>query len=352
MQAQANRRVLEMDELVTVAQLEAEMPVSPVLAAQVAKWTKIIEDILMGIDPRIMVLVGPCSIHDPVAAMKFAAHVRDAQRRFGDKLFLVMRTFFAKPRTLITGPEHWTGLINDPLRDGSFDMTLGARMARQLAMAITSMGVPIGTEIMNFSQANLFDELVSWAGVGARSVEFQEMRQVGSAWCTSIAFKNGTAGNLDIAINAILTARARQTFSGPNKHGVMCKITGEGNPFAHLVLRGGADGPNFGSEHVDLAKQALDRAGIDIGIGVDCSHGNSGKDPKKQKLVVQDLAGQIKAGERRIKLVGLESNLMGGRQDHWGKSDEELRHGLSITDGCESFGDSLRNMEVLADALG
>jgi len=352
METQADTRIATVQPLATVAQIQHDLPIPATLAHQVAGWTKTVEDILAGVDKRLLVLVGPCSIHDLHAAMQFAAMVRDAQRRFKDKLFLVMRLFVAKPRTKITGPEHWTGLINDPLRDGSFDMDLGARMARQLAIAITSMGVPIGTEIMNLSQANLLDDLISWTAIGARSVEFQAMRQVGSALATPVGFKNGTGGSLDIAIDAILTANQTQVFQAPNKSGVECKITSTGNPFAHLVLRGGTDGPNFHADRIAVAKQKLAEHGISIGLGVDTNHANSGKNWQQQTMVVQDLAQQIRDGEDVIRMIMMESNIMAGRQDHWGKSDQELTFGLSITDGCESFiGQSLPNMEVLADVV-
>lgn len=351
MKTQADRRIVSVEGLVSVADIQAMLPIEPHLARRVASWTETIEKILIGEDPRLLMVVGPCSIHSMMSAIEFARHVHGAQKHFGDRLFIVMRAFFAKPRTRITGPEHWTGFINDPLLNGTFEMGQGARMARELLIAITSMGVPVGTEILRLSQANLLDDLISLAAIGARSSEFQDMRQMASGLCVPPSFKNGTGGSIEMAIDGILTAKSPQTFQGPNKHGVESKIKTTGNPFGHLVLRGSTAGPNFTADHIAVAKEHLRHAGIATGIGIDCSHGNSGKNPKNHGKVVEDVARQIRAGEDAIRMVMIESHLMGGRQDHWGVPADKLLPNLSITDPCENFGDTLRHMEMLADAI-
>ena len=347
---QSDRRIVSMEELTTVAELQAALPIKPVVARRVEGWTKTIEQILLGEDPRLLVLVGPCSIHSRMGALQFANSAMQAHLKFQDKLFIVMRSFFAKPRTEITRPEHWTGFINDPLLNGSFEMNLGARQSREILLAITAMGLPVATEFLDFFEAQLFDDLVSWGAIGARSSGFQGMRQLGSALTMPVGFKNDTGGNLDIAIKGIRTAAMPQTFPAPNKDGLRCKVSSAGNPFGHLVLRGSPGQPNFGADHVSAAKVMIRKAGIKTGLGIDFSHDNSGKVPEMHAAITEDVARQIEAGEDAIRMIMMESHMIGGRQDHWGRDPHEIIPTLSITDPCEPFKLTERNLEVLANA--
>lgn len=349
---QANRRITSVENLTTVAQIQAELPIEPVVAKRVEMWTKTIEQILTGEDPRLLVILGPCSIHSRMGALQFAALAHKAHVKFLDKLFVVGRGFFAKPRTQITDPlKHWTGFINDPLLNASFEMDMGARQSREILLAMTAMGLPVATEFLEFFEAQLFDDLVSWGAIGARSSESQAMRQLASALGMSVGFKNGTGGSMDIAIDGILTANAAQTFPAPDKTGLRCKHNSTGNPFAHLVLRGSPGKPNFDAEHVAMAKAKLQEAGINTGLGIDFSHANSGKVPKMHASITENVARQIQGGERAIRMVMMESHLIGGRQDHWDRPPEKIIPTLSITDPCEPWRLTERNLEVLANAL-
>lgn len=349
---QADRRIISMEDLETVTQIQAELPIEPAVADRVEGWTKTIESIVTGEDPRLLVIVGPCSIHSRMGALQFAALAQRAHIKFLDKLFIVGRAFFAKPRTQITDPlKHWTGFINDPQLNGSFEMNLGARQSREILLAMTAMGLPVATEFLEFFEAQLFDDLVSWGAIGARSTESQAMRQLASALAMPVGFKNGTGGSMDIAIDGILTAKSPQTFPAPNKDGLRCKIQSTGNPFAQLVLRGSPGKPNFDAEHVAMAKAKLQEAGITTGLGIDFSHANSGKIPEMHAAITEDVARQIRNGEQAIRMVMMESHLIGGRQDHWDREPEKVLPTLSITDPCEPWKLTERNLEVLADAV-
>lgn len=352
MDIQADRRIVSMDELITPAQLQAELPIPLEHAVQIATWTKTVENILLGIDPRLLVWLGPCSIHNIQEALELAKRVAEAHHHFGDKLFIVFRGMVAKPRSVILGPQHWTGLINDPRLDGSFDMDVGMRLARQLFIDITAMGLPVGMEVLDFEDINCLDDLISLAAIGARSSESQRPRQLASGLSVPVPFKNSTDGNLDIAIKGILTARQPQVLKLPNKNNVSCRIKTAGNPFSFLVLRGGSNGPNFSAKHIAAAKHLLDKEGILTGLGIDCNHANSGKNALKQKLVAQELADQLRAGEKAIKVVMIETNLRAGKQSHWGVAPSQLVPGVSITDDCEAWTqDTLPTLEELHNAV-
>lgn len=288
-----------------------------------------------------------------MGALTFARLIHGAHLRFSDKLFIVMRAFFAKPRTRITNPiEHWPGFINDPRLDGTFEMDLGARTARDILLDITAMGQPVGTEFLELFEAQLFDDLVSWGAIGARSSEFQGMRQIGSALAMPPGYKNGTGGNMDVAIDGILTSAKPQVFRGPNKRNQLVKLRSSGNPFGHLILRGSPGKPNFDAEHVAIARQKLQDAGIKTGLGIDFSHANSGKVPKMHKHIADNVALQLKRDRQAIRMVMMESHVIGGTQAGWWHTTSQVNPLVSITDPCEPWLLTLKNLEVLADAVG
>ncbi|MGN6101787.1 MAG: 3-deoxy-7-phosphoheptulonate synthase, partial [Devosia sp.] len=316
----------------------SERSTSTVLAARHA-----VHNILSGADDRLLVVVGPCSIHDPAAAKDYAHRLAALRHRLAPALEIVMRVYFEKPRTTVG----WKGLINDPNLDGSFDIDNGLRTARSLLLDINDLGLPAACEFLDMTTPQYIADLVSWAAIGARTTESQIHRELASGLSCPVGFKNGTDGNVRIAIDAVGAARHPHHFMAVTKEGRSAIASTTGNEDAHIILRGGK-APNHDAESVAAAGEALAKAGLRPAVMIDASHANSAKRPENQPLVVEDIAGQLEAGERRIVGVMLESNLVAGRQDL--VEGQPLVYGQSITDGCIGWETTVEVLERLAAA--
>ena len=314
--------------LLAPKQVRAELPLSDDAAATVASTRRTIVDILSGTDPRLFILMGPCSIHDVNSAKEYAAKLRILADDMRDRFVLIMRAYFEKPRTSVG----WKGFFNDPFLNGSFQIEEGLRLARRLLLEINEIGVPVGTEALDPFLRQYMDELISWSVIGARTVESQTHRELASGLSTPVGFKNGTDGNIQTAINAIKTASQGHAFLGLSGEGQCSIYQTRGNPHTHLVLRGGAE-PNYDPQHIAACEEMLRQAGLPPSIMVDCSHGNSGRDPQRQAQVFKECIDQIKAGNRSIKGLMLESHLLAGSQP-FQPDLSALKYGVSITDPC------------------
>lgn len=337
-------RISRVHPLLAPAILSEEFPLSDSAARFIDGSRRAIEAILSGTDTRLMVVVGPCSIHDPVAAIQYAKRLRKLSDRVSDRLLLVMRVYFEKPRTVVG----WKGLINDPDIDGSYHINKGLRLARELLANIAALGVPAGTEFLDTTIGQFYADLISWGAIGARTVESQVHRELASGLSVPVGFKNRTDGNIQVAVDAILAARARHLFPSLTKEGAPAILETTGNPFGHLVLRGGSDGPNYQPTHVANARALLAAAELPEALMIDCSHANSGKDPLRQADVVKDITTQIGAGETAIRALMLESHLIEGRQE----PGPELTFGQSITDACLGWDRTATLIEDLASSVG
>ena len=325
--------------------LEEEFPVTEVASTTIFNARAEIVDILNRRDPRLLVLVGPCSIHDTKAAREYAALLKSAIGEFSADLRIVMRVYFEKPRTTIG----WKGLINDPNLDQSYKINDGLRQARRLLLDLAEMGVPTGAEFLDMISPQYIAGLVSWGAIGARTTESQVHRQLVSGLSCPVGFKNGTSGDVQIAIDAILSASHEHTFLGGTKHGQTAIFATTGNPDCHVILRGGRKLVNYDAASVDAAARQLEKAGLPPRIMIDCSHANSGKDYTRQTVVAGDVAAQIAAGDRRIIGVMIESNLVAGAQKFApGKS---LVYGQSLTDGCLGWPETVDLLRSLAGAV-
>jgi 3-deoxy-7-phosphoheptulonate synthase len=321
-----------------------ELPISSGEAAFVRERRRAIGELIVGRDPRLLVVVGPCSIHDPVAALEYAARLRSAADRYAEDLLIVMRTYFEKPRTTVG----WKGLINDPDLDGSFAINRGLRVARQFLLEVTRLGLPTGLEFLDPISPQFFADLVCWGAIGARTSESQVHRELASGLSMPVGFKNGTGGSIGVAVDAISASRYPHQFLSVTKQGLAAIVETRGNEHTHLILRGGGGKPNYDAASVEAASAALKQAGLSEGLMVDCSHGNSGKDPRRQPLVATDLAGQMLGGSRRIMGVMLESFLVAGNQPL--RPRAELTPGQSVTDACLSWDETLPVLDLLAQA--
>jgi len=340
----ADLRIRATKPLMAPALLEEEFPLDEARATLVARTRREIEAIVAGSDDRLLVVVGPCSIHDPAAAVEYAQRLREAAPHYAKELLLVMRVYFEKPRTVIG----WKGLINDPFRDGSFQINAGLRLARKLMIDVTGLGLPVGTEFLDTTLGQYYADLVSWGAIGARTVESQVHRELASGLSMPVGFKNRTDGDVQVAVDAIRSARHPHWFPSLTREGAPAVMGTAGNPSSHLVLRGGSSGPNFSAAHVQAAIDQLAKNHLPPHLMVDCSHANSGKDPEKQTAVAADVAGQVAAGSHAIAAVMIESNLLGGTQDYQAKP---LVHGRSITDPCLSWEKTLPLFAQLAEAV-
>jgi 3-deoxy-7-phosphoheptulonate synthase len=327
-----NLRVVDTTLLQSPDEVTAELPLSNRAAEVVYRAREDVANVLNGIDPRRLVIVGPCSIHDPEAALDYAGRLLGVRERVSEQLLVVMRVYFEKPRTTIG----WKGLINDPHLDGSYDIPTGVRTARRLLLDLNEMGLPAGTEMLDPIIPQYIADLVSWAAIGARTTESQTHRELASGLSMPVGFKNGTDGNLGVAINAILAACRPHSFLGIESNGRVGVVRTRGNPHCHLVLRGGNGGSNYAAPEVALANDALERAGINPRVLVDCSHDNSRKNYLNQPEVLADVGAQMRGGADRILGVMIESHLVAGRQDLTGNR-AELVYGQSITDACIDF---------------
>ncbi|MDB2330808.1 3-deoxy-7-phosphoheptulonate synthase [Alteromonas sp.] len=324
-----NVHVSTEDVLITPEALSAELPVSDKALAAITESRGIVSDIIHRRDHRMLVVCGPCSIHDIEAAKAYALKLKELHESCKDTLFIVMRVYFEKPRTT-TG---WKGLINDPHIDGTFDIETGLRKARELLIWLAELELPVATEALDPISPQYLAELFSWAAIGARTSESQTHREMASGLSMPVGFKNGTDGSLDIAINALKSAASGHRFMGINKQGQVSIIGTSGNPDGHIILRGGKQ-PNYDSVCVSECELELQDAGLTAGLVVDCSHANSSKDYRRQPAVALNVVNQILEGNQSIIGVMLESHLHAGNQKAEGKSPSELEFGVSITDGC------------------
>ena len=343
-QPTADLRIRTTKPLVAPSTLEAELPLSEATAELVARSRRAVVDILTGRDDRLLVVVGPCSVHDPAAALDYAQRLQGAVAGYAADLLIVMRVYFEKPRTVVG----WKGLINDPDRDGSYEINRGLRLARKLMLDITAAGMPVGTEFLDTTLGQYYAELVSWGAIGARTVESQIHRELASGLSMPVGFKNRTDGDLPVAVNAIRSAREAHWFPSLTRDGVPAIMGTTGNEHAHLVLRGGTNGPNYSAAAVHAATALLQAHGLLPYLMVDCSHANSGKDPARQILVARDLAAQMANGQRAIAAVMIESNLCDGAQDY---RADPLVYGRSVTDACLSWEQTQPVLELLAAAV-
>jgi len=345
-----NTNVASQDILATPAALRADIPLTDELARAVRSSRQTVFDILDRRDPRLLVVVGPCSIHDTKAAMDYARRLRSLADEVSDTLFVVMRAYFEKPRTTVG----WKGLINDPYLDDSFRIEEGLSIARGLLSDIVRLGLPVATEALDPISPQYLQDLIAWSAIGARTTESQTHREMASGLSSAVGFKNGTDGGLTVAMNALKSASRPHRFLGINSQGQVAVFTTRGNRYGHVVLRGGSAGPNYDSVHVKLCEEALDHAGMPSNIMVDCSHANSNKDPSLQPLVADNVANQIVAGNRSLMGLMIESNINEGAQA-LGPDLAELDYGVSITDGCigwETTEECLRSLRSkLADVL-
>lgn len=332
--------------LLSPAILEEDLPLSEAGAALVHRARREIGDILAGRDDRLVVVVGPCSIHDPAAALDYARKLKPLADRFARDLLIVMRVYFEKPRTVVG----WKGLINDPDLDGSFMVNKGLRLARKLLLDVNAAGLPIGTEFLDTTLGQYYADLVSWAAIGARTTESQIHRELASGLSMPVGFKNRTDGDLQVAVDAIVSASHPHCFPSLTREGAPAVLATAGNPEGHLVLRGGSrTGPNFSAEHIAQSVALLKKTSALPVVLVDCSHGNSGKQCERQIAVAADVAGQIAGGSRAIIGVMIESNLVDGAQKH--ETGKPLTYGQSITDACLGFNETLPLLEQLAAAV-
>jgi 3-deoxy-7-phosphoheptulonate synthase len=324
-----NVNVAAYEVLITPDQLKLEVPMSDAANTQLAASRQVIRDILDRKDHRMFLVVGPCSIHDIDAAMEYARRLKELAAEVEDTLYLVMRVYFEKPRTT-TG---WKGLINDPHLNDSFKIQEGLHIGRQLLLDILELGLPTSTEALDPISPQYLSDCISWSAIGARTTESQTHREMASGLSSAVGFKNGTDGGLSVAINALQSVSSPHRFLGINTQGQVSTIKTSGNPYGHIVLRGGSKGPNYDSVHVKLTEAELEKANVAANIMVDCSHANSNKQPELQPLVMENVTNQVLAGNQTIVGLMIESNLEAGNQSI--PADlSQLKYGVSVTDGC------------------
>jgi 3-deoxy-7-phosphoheptulonate synthase len=340
----ADTHIVGYERLISPTALLDELPLSEEAAASVARSRDEVRAVLDGSDDRLLVIAGPCSVHDPAAALDYAGRLAALRDRHDDDLLVVMRVYFEKPRT-VTG---WKGLINDPGMDGSHDVHRGLRVARQLLLEIVALGLPVGCEWLDLITHQYINDAVTWGSIGARTTESQIHRQLASGLSMPIGFKNGTGGDIQVAVDACRASAVSHTFFGATPAGTVALVTTAGNPDTHVVLRGGQAGPNYEASHVSMALDMVAGAGLPRRLMVDASHGNSWKDHRRQPLVAAALADQVAAGERGLTGVMLESFLREGRQEPG--SQATLTYGQSVTDACIDIGTTAGVLDGLAAA--
>lgn len=337
-------RILAIKEVSSPEQVHAELPITDEATTTIFNTRNAIHRILHGDDDRLLVVIGPCSIHDPAAAVEYASNLKPVCERLADDLLIVMRVYFEKPRTTVG----WKGLINDPNLDDSYHINKGLRLARQLLLDINSLGVPAGTEYLDLITPQYLADLISWGAIGARTTESQVHRELASGLSCPVGFKNGTDGTLTIAVDAIRAANRPHHFLSMTKAGHSAIFSTSGNDDCHIILRGGKE-PNYDAASIDVAAKDLEQAGLSAKLMIDFSHANSSKQHLRQIDVAKDVARQIANGDQRIIGAMIESHLKEGRQDVI--PGQELVYGQSITDACISWEDSLPVLETLADAV-
>ena len=338
-------RIAQIRPLIPPALLMEELPASDRARTVVSKGRADVERVLRGEDDRLLVVVGPCSIHDPTAGREFGTLVAEAIGEYGDDLVVVMRVYFEKPRTTVG----WKGLINDPGLDESFNINRGLREARGLLLDLAEHGVPAGTEFLDTITPQFIADLVSWGAIGARTTESQVHRELASGLSMPVGFKNATDGGMQVAVDAVWAARDPHVFLSVTKQGISAIVRTQGNDRCHVILRGGQAGPNYDEASVAAALERLDASELPGRLMIDCSHANSGKDHRRQPAVASAIAAQIAAGRREIFGVMLESNLVAGRQRLGDGTN--LRYGQSVTDACMDWAMTKPVLDTLADAV-
>lgn len=324
-----NINVSAFDAMPTPAEIHQKLPLSAQAEATVSEGRDLLRNILDRKDHRLFVVVGPCSIHDPVAGMDYARRLKALAEEVGDTLQIIMRVYFEKPRTTVG----WKGYINDPFMDDSFQVNVGMEKARDFLLQVNELGLPAGTEALDPYGPQYYGDLITWTAIGARTTESQTHREMSSGLSTPVGFKNATSGDLTVATNAILSASRPHSFLGLNNEGRVAIVRTTGNAYGHVVLRGGDSGPNYDTVSVAVAEQAMVKAKLPTNIVVDCSHANSSKKPELQPLVMADVVNQIRAGNKSILGVMIESNIEPGNQPI--PADlSQLKYGCSVTDGC------------------
>jgi len=326
--------------------LSDELPVSETVTRRVARYRQTIKDIIHDDDKRLLIIVGPCSIHDPGAALEYAQRLKPLADELKQQLYIVLRVYFEKPRTVVG----WKGLINDPDLDGSFNINRGLRVARKLLIEVSELGLPAASEFLDTTLGQYYAELISWGAIGARTVESQIHRELASGLSMPVGFKNRTDGDIKVAVDAISAARNSHWFPSLTHEGAPAILETTGNRYTHMVLRGGdRSGPNHDAGSIRQATEKLTESGLNPRLMVDCSHANSSKDPARQIEIAQTIAKNIAAGDRRVFGLMLESHLVAGRQDL--NQYEPLVYGQSITDACLGFEETEALLRQLADTL-
>jgi 3-deoxy-7-phosphoheptulonate synthase len=338
-------RIERLRPLIPPAILMEQYEITATASTTVAEAREAMNRILRDEDDRLVVVVGPCSIHDVQAAREYGERLRGAAGCLADELVLVMRVYFEKPRTTVG----WKGLINDPRLDGSFAINDGLGLARGLLLDLAKIGLPAGCEFLDTITPQFIADLVSWGAIGARTTESQVHRELASGLSMPVGFKNGTDGNVQIAVDAIRAAMHPHQFLSVTKQGLAAIVVTRGNNACHVILRGGHRRPNYHAEDIEQTAKALVRAGLPPRIMVDCSHGNSGKDHLRQPAVARDIAAQIAEGSRHVFGLMIESHLVGGRQDV--RPGQALAYGQSVTDACLAWDDTLPVLDDLAKAV-
>jgi len=336
-------RIEKIRPLIPPAILMEDLPMTERASTTVAEGRQAVARVLRGEDDRLVVIVGPCSIHDVAAARDYAGRLKAEADRLRGELVTVMRVYFEKPRTTVG----WKGLINDPRLDGSFAINEGLHLARSLLRDLAELGLPTGCEFLDTITPQYLADLVGWGAIGARTTESQVHRELASGLSVPVGFKNGTDGNVQIAIDAIQAAGHPHSFLSVTKQGLSAIVATRGNPDCHVILRGAGSGTNYGAEAVAGVVQSLTKAGVQSRVMIDCSHGNSGRDPERQPLVARDIAAQLASGSTSIAGVMIESHLVGGRQD----ARQPKVYGQSITDACLAWDGTVPVLDELAAAV-
>ena len=339
-----NLRIKSIRAVSTPAQVQAELPLSERAAQTTLMARQEVQQVLRGGDDRLLVIVGPCSIHDPAAALEYGVRLAGMREELADRLLIVMRVYFEKPRTTVG----WKGLINDPELDNSFQIDKGLRVARQLLLDLNERGIPAGVEYLDILTPQYIADLVSWGAIGARTTESQLHREMASGLSCPVGFKNGTDGSVKVAVDAVLSARAPHRFLSLTQDGQVSIFETAGNEDSHIILRGGATGTNYDSKSVDAACAALHKAGLPPQVMIDFSHANSSKQHARQIAVAQDVGHQVAGGDVRIVGAMVESHLLEGRQEI--AAPEKMTYGQSVTDACINWADTETVLRGLANA--
>lgn len=351
-QATDDLRIADMKEVTAPIELHEQYPVSDVASKTIADARKACHDIIHGEDDRLLIIVGPCSIHDVDAAAEYAKRLLALREELKDDLHIVMRVYFEKPRTSVG----WKGLINDPDLNGTFNINKGLGIARKLLLDLAEMDMPAATEYLDLISPQYVADLISWAAIGARTTESQGHRELASGVSCPIGFKNGTYGNMNVAINAVSAAYRSHSFLSVTKEGHSAIFTTKGNEDCHIILRGGLKEPNYSAKHVEEAvaeinKENSEQCPLQPRLMIDCSHSNSSKDYRNQPKVAADIAEQLKSGSPHICGVMIESHLFEGKQDATDKPREALKYGQSITDACINWDSTDQVLRDLAEAV-